>query len=82
MIPAGIEPSIFRFVAQHRNHCATTVPLLCIIPLFIIDSEDRYQSHWPNPGCGCKKLRNPDLEVGVTGKSNCFVLDDIENTEN
>ena len=23
---AGIEPAIFRFVAQHLNHCATAVP--------------------------------------------------------
>jgi len=26
MTPAGIEPTTFRFVAQHLNHCATTVP--------------------------------------------------------
>ena len=26
MTPAGIEPATFRFVAQHHNHCATTVP--------------------------------------------------------
>ena len=24
---AGIEPAIFRFAAQHLNHCATTVPI-------------------------------------------------------
>jgi len=24
MTPAGIEPTTFRFVAQHLNHCATT----------------------------------------------------------
>ena len=23
--PAGIEPATFQFVAQHLNHCATTV---------------------------------------------------------
>ena len=26
LIPAGIEPATFRFVAQHLNHCATVVP--------------------------------------------------------
>ena len=26
MTPAGNEPAIFRFVAQHLNHCATAVP--------------------------------------------------------
>ena len=26
MTPAGIEPTTFRFVAQHLNHCATAVP--------------------------------------------------------
>ena len=26
MTPAGMEPTTFRFVAQHLNHCATTVP--------------------------------------------------------
>jgi len=26
LTPAGIEPATFRFVAQHLNHCATTVP--------------------------------------------------------
>jgi len=25
MTPAGIEPATFPFVAQHLNHCATTV---------------------------------------------------------
>ena len=26
MTPSGIEPTTFRFVAQHLNHCATAVP--------------------------------------------------------
>ena len=26
MTPSGIEPATFQFVAQHLNHCATTVP--------------------------------------------------------
>jgi len=25
LTPAGIEPTTFRFVAQHLNHCATAV---------------------------------------------------------
>ena len=31
MTPAGIEPATFRFVAQHLNHCATTVPDVCVL---------------------------------------------------
>ena len=31
MIPAGIEPATFRFVAQHLNHCATAVPQLLFV---------------------------------------------------
>ena len=35
LIPAGIEPATFRFVAQHLNHCATAVPTACwIIPVY------------------------------------------------
>jgi hypothetical protein len=26
MTPSGVEPATFRFVAQHLNHCTTTVP--------------------------------------------------------
>ena len=32
LTPAGIEPATFRFVAQHLNHCATTVPLPTCTP--------------------------------------------------
>jgi len=28
MIPAGIEPATFRYVAQYLNHCATAVFML------------------------------------------------------
>ena len=28
LTPVGIEPATFRFVAQHLNHCATSVPRL------------------------------------------------------
>jgi len=27
LIPAGIEPVTFQFVAQRLNHCATAVPM-------------------------------------------------------
>ena len=38
MTPAGIEPTTFRFVAQHLNHCATAVPLQFRT---VYDSEDK-----------------------------------------
>jgi len=30
MVPAGIEPATFQFVAQHLNHCATAVPIILV----------------------------------------------------
>jgi hypothetical protein len=36
MIPSGIEPATFRFVAQHLNHCATSVPVFKIIWTIIV----------------------------------------------
>ena len=36
LTPAGIEPTTFRFVAQHIKHCATVVPTLMIILYRII----------------------------------------------
>ena len=36
MAPAGIEPATFRFVAQHLNHCATAVPLITMVFLYIV----------------------------------------------
>ena len=40
MTQTGIEPVTFRFVAQHLNHCATTVPELCSRPNNIKDNND------------------------------------------
>ena len=34
MTPSGIEPATFRFVAQHLNHCATTVPTNTIVKIW------------------------------------------------
>ena len=31
LTPAGIEPTTFRFVAQHLNHCATAVPTTKVV---------------------------------------------------
>ena len=33
MTPSGIEPVTFRFVAQHLNHCATTMKAISCIEL-------------------------------------------------
>ena len=38
LTPAGIEPAIFRFVAQHLNHCAIAVPI-CLIRCYILRSK-------------------------------------------
>ena len=35
MAAAGIEPAIFRFVAQHLNHCATAVPIYIYSIIYI-----------------------------------------------
>ena len=40
MIPAGIEPATFRYVAQHLNHCDTAVPkTLCAIIYILLITE-------------------------------------------
>jgi len=64
MIPAGIKPATFRFVAQHLNHCATAVPIYIItaglekveaIPLHI----------WTDPE-GSRRFRLPDFKtIGI-----------------
>jgi len=33
LTPAGIEPATFRFVAQHLNRCAITVPTKLVLKL-------------------------------------------------
>ena len=39
MIPSGIEPVTFRFVAQHLNHCATAVPCTSLRAAHRFDSR-------------------------------------------
>jgi hypothetical protein len=47
--PAGIEPAIFRFVAQHLNQCATVVPRWIkgdVIDMYIaLNATYRYFCH-------------------------------------
>ena len=33
---AGIEPAIFRFISQHLNHCAISVPIVYTLCVFIM----------------------------------------------
>ena len=66
MIPAGIEPATFRFVAGHLNHCATAVqtyipyrhPVFRYIYIYIYGKAVPLQV----PRCpgGSRKLRFPD----------------------
>ena len=42
MTPPGIEIATFRFVAQHLNHCATAVPIICVyvqVLMYMCSSE-------------------------------------------
>jgi len=41
LTPTGIEPATFRFVAQHLNHCATTVAIY-----FMYSVKSRAQLLW------------------------------------
>jgi len=45
MTPSGIEPATFRFVAQHLNHCATTVPDVLVGNRKFFSKETRYGLH-------------------------------------
>jgi len=40
MTPSGIEPTTFRFVAQHLNHCATAVPSVYVSVEAIISGDE------------------------------------------
>ena len=54
LIPAGIEPATFRFVAQHLNHCATVVPRrLCGFSLILHDVWPEWKAETSND---CKLL--------------------------
>jgi len=51
---SGFEPAVFRFVAQHLNHCATGVPQLFDVPPYfftqtkvIVNQERLTLSHFP-----------------------------------
>ena len=45
MTQSGIEPAIFRFVAQHLNHCATAVPIIYIYIYIYIRTHTHTHTH-------------------------------------
>jgi len=47
LIPAGIEPTTFRFVAQYPNHCATAVPYLMGKEVISLGENGREVDHSP-----------------------------------
>jgi len=47
MTPAGIEPSTFRCVAQHPNHCATAVPSVCGYFHIVTELRDKIYLNGP-----------------------------------
>ena len=53
LTPAGVEPAIFRFVAQHLNHCATAVPRI----------EEDPCNIWPECFCGFRSFKNVFLLI-------------------
>jgi len=59
LTPAGIEPVTFRFVEQHLNHCATTVP-----------NTNEYQQYFLGLKSGwCVRLTNLPPSCAVVMKS-------------
>jgi len=50
MTPSGIEPAIFRFVAQHLNHCATAVPNSSV---HSINTRNKHHLHRPFANLSC-----------------------------
>jgi len=56
MTPAGIEPAIFRFVAQHLNYCATAVSFPDGVTGFFTNIKF-FRSHY-DPGFDTASNRN------------------------
>ena len=66
MTPAVIEPATFRFVEQHLNHCATTVP--------IVNGKGKFPLQaWSGPE-GFRKLRFPDFVTTAQDDGRLSVL--------
>jgi hypothetical protein len=65
MIPAGIEPVTFRFVAQHLNHCATAVPIQIYVPF---ENSRRHNGGVkPFPNRGPPDIRSHRPKLGCPG---------------
>jgi hypothetical protein len=79
--PSGIEPVTFWFVAQHLNHCATTVPLCvcytCLISTCVSDMARwlTQQEENPFPSNRCHSLRQTTWMTSSKAQCQCHITE-------
>ena len=73
MTPAGIEPETFRFVAQHRNHCATAVHFSGVLRLILIFRFEMRLKHGPGSSVGIATDYGPDGPGSNPGGDEIFL---------
>jgi hypothetical protein len=75
MTPSGIKPAIFRFVAQHLNHCATAV-----LTIYLVVSQIFRVTAASDDASPCVAIPEivsslpPLLTVNVSGHGNAHPL--------